>query len=107
MSRIANINIQPPVVVDICKNDSGTPHAILFKTRFISYVFKLPISFIQIELITAHIRSHENIRKSVVVNISDGHPTPIVKIPEKKAVIQSAVLHIILKMNPRRINQFE
>jgi hypothetical protein len=91
MTGITNINIQPSVVVNIHKYNSRTPHTILHNSRMRGDIFKFETAFVQVEFIITHIRGEKNIRQSVIIYIARSHAASIIKIPEKKTILDLAV----------------
>ena len=56
-----NINIQPAIAIYIGKGDAGIPFFIFDDAGFFSDIFKLKISFVEIEFIGAWIGCEEYI----------------------------------------------
>ena len=81
ISGIADINIGPPVPVNIGKTGSGGPFAMSADPCLFRDILKFEISFVQVEHIGSHVGGKKDIHKPVVVYITNGHSSSIVKIP--------------------------
>ena len=99
MSRVADIDIEPAVIIDVDEYDACAPHAILAKPCFVGDVFEGPVAFVEEELVTSHIGGEEDIRKAIVVDIPDGHSAAVVKIAEEEAIIFLAVCHVVAEFD--------
>ena len=82
-------------------------HMRSWRCRFIGDIFKFEISFIEEEFVVAHIAGEEDIGQTVVINIADGYAAAIVEIAKQKAVVQSAVFHVVLEVNAGAVHQGE
>src|SRR5437868_11095163 len=98
MTRIANIDIEPAIIVDISHYGPCAPHAILPHTTGIGNVFKLPVAFVQEKFVLAHVACQEHITQSIIIDIPDRYSTSIVKVPELKTIIRIIVHYRILKI---------
>jgi hypothetical protein len=107
MARIAYINIQPSVVVDVHKYHTCTPHTVLHDSGTFCNVLKLEIAFVEIDLVVPHIGRKENIRQPVIVQIAHGHAAAIIKVSEKKTILQVTVNYFIIEINAGIFNQLK
>jgi hypothetical protein len=107
VAGIADIDIQPPVVVDIDQHDAGAPHAVLPEPGFCGGVFEMEIAFIEIDLIIAHIGRENDVGKAVIIQIADGYAAAVIKIAEEKAIFQLVVDHLVIEIDAGVVHQFE
>ncbi len=107
MTGVADIDVQPAVVIDVYEYYSCAPHAVLTEAGFAGDIFELEIAFIEIELIAGHVGGEEDIGEAVVVDVADGYAAAVVEVTKEEAVVQSAVMHIIFKMDACVLFQLE
>jgi len=96
MSRVADIDVEPAVAVDIGHYDTGAP--LLFTSRescLFRYILELKIAFIEIELVGAHIGSEEDVGQAVVIDVSDGYAAAIVEIPVGENIEIGFILDVV------------
>ena len=107
VTGIANVDIEPAVVVDVDENRAGTPHAILLEPGFGGDVFELEISFIKIEFVGAHVGRKEDVREAVVIDVSDGYAAAVIEIPEKEAVVETLIDDFVIEVNSGILHQLK
>ena len=107
VAGIADVDIQPAVVVDVDEDCAGAPHAVLVEARLRGNVFKMEIAFIEIEFVASHVRREENIREAVVVDVADGNPAAVVEVPEKEAIVQPLISDLVVEFDAGILHQFE
>jgi hypothetical protein len=99
VSGIAHINIKPAVVVDVRHNYACIPVAFAGNTRFFGYILKLPVPFIQVEGIAAHIGAKENVGQTVVIDIAYGNSGAIVEISIAENIKIARILYFVLEVD--------
>jgi len=107
MARVAYINIEPAIMVDIHEHDAGAPHAVLFKTGMGGDVLEVEIAFIEIELVLAHIGCKEDVGEAIVVEIANGYAAAVVEVPEEEAVVQFLIHHFVVKVDAGVIHELK
>jgi len=107
MARIADVDIEPAVVVDVHEHGAGAPHAVLCEAGMGGNVFEMKVAFIEIELIVTHIGCKEDVGEAIVIEIANGNAAAVVEIPKEEAVLQFLILHFIVKVDARVIHQLE
>lgn len=81
MSGVADIDVEPTVAVDVRHDDAGAP--LLFgggEPCLFRNVLKMPVAFVEIELIGPHIGGEEYVGEAVVVDVADGYAAAIVEV---------------------------
>jgi hypothetical protein len=96
---VADIDIEPSIVIDIYEHDAGAPHAVLAEAGLVGDVFEVKVAFVEIELIRSHVGSEEDVGEAVVVDIPDGDAAAVVEVAKEEAVIELAILYIVLEVN--------
>ena len=96
---IANINVEPSIVIDIRHYHTGTPLLFIAETCFVRNIFELEISFVKIKLITALVGGKKNVSKAVIVDIANRHSTAVVKISVVKNIQLFCVMHRVAETN--------
>ena len=84
---VADIDIEPAVVIDVGEYDAGAPHAVLFESGFAGDVFEFPVAFIEKEFVVAHVGREEDIGEAVVVDVADGYAAAVVEVAEEETVV--------------------
>jgi hypothetical protein len=107
VTGIADVDIEPAVIVDIDENRAGTPHAILLEPRFGGDVFELEITFIEIEFIGAHVGRKEDVGETIVIDIADGDPAAVIEVPEKEAIVEALIDDLVIEVNAGVFHQLE
>ncbi len=107
MTGIADVDVEPSVVVDVDKSNAGAPHAILLQAGLRRDVFELEVAFVQVELAVAHIGSEQYVGESVIIEIADGYAAAVVEIAEKKAIFSLVVDDAIVKIDAGVFHQVE
>ena len=107
VARVADVDIQPAVIVDIDEYDAGAPHAVLPESGFGGSILEVKISFVEIDLIIAHIGGEHDVGKAVVIQIADGYAAAVVKIAKEKAVFQFVVDYFVIEIDAGVVHQFE
>ncbi len=97
-----NINIEPAIVIDIYHYNSGTPILLVNKSRLLRNIFKLPITFVFIKLVGAHIGRKKNICESIIIDITNGYASAVIKIAVGKNIEVFCICYIIGKVNAGR-----
>ena len=98
---ITNINIQESITIHVCHYHARIPFIGLFDTRFFRNIFKLKIAFIQIQFIGSHVGSKENIGQTIVVNITNGNASAIIKITVIENVKFFSIYNFVIERNTR------
>src|SRR5262249_1269376 len=80
ISRIADINVQPAIIINIYECNTGASLFLFRKTSLCRNIFEDKISFIEIQFIAHLVTSEKNIRKAIIVNIACSYATTVVKI---------------------------
>lgn len=80
IARVANIDVEQTVGVQIHHDDPGAPEFCADHARLFRDIFKLKIAFVEVQLVLAHVGSKEHIGKAVVVHVADGHAAAVVEI---------------------------
>src|SRR5687768_2722523 len=80
VTGVANIDIKPSVAVDVNHHHSGAPLLLFGYTRLVGDIFKLPISFIKVKFVAAHVCREENVGQSIVINVANGNASAIIEI---------------------------
>ena len=65
----------------------------------ISDIFKFPITFIQKKFILSLIRDEKNIRLTIVIDVTDGYTTAIIKIPVFENVEIFLIHYSVIELN--------
>jgi hypothetical protein len=107
VTGIADVDIEPAVIVDIDENRAGTPHAILLEPRFGGDVFELEITFIEIEFIGAHVGRKEDVGETIVIDIADGDPAAVIEVPEKEAIVEALIDDLVIEVNAGVFHKLE
>ncbi len=97
VARVADVDIEPAVAIDVDHGNAGAPHAILAEACFVGDIFEMEVSLIQVELTRAHIGGEEDIGQAVVIDVADGYAAAVIEIAEKEAVLESSVLYIVFE----------
>lgn len=104
---VADIDIQPAVVVDIYECDAGAPHAVLAEARFIRDVVELEIAFIKIEFVVAGVGGHYYVRKTIIVEIADSDTAAVVEVPEEEAILYRAISDVVVEVDAGMFHQIK
>lgn len=80
MTGVAEVDIEPSVLIEVDKYDAGGPLFFSAEAGFIGNVFKLKISFVPKKLIGTLIRREEYFWESVVVEVAGGDTASVVKV---------------------------
>jgi hypothetical protein len=107
MSGVANIDVEPAVIIDVDECNAGAPHAILFQAGLCCDVFELEVAFVQIEFVIAHIGSEQYVGESIIIEIADGYAAAVVKVAEKKTIFRLVVDDAIVKIDAGVFHQVE
>ena len=99
MPGVADIDVEPSVIVDIHEHYACAPHAVLSEAGLVGDVLELEIAFVEIKLIVRHVGGEEDVGEAVVVDIPDGDATAVVEIAEKEAIIEPTIFYVVLKMD--------
>jgi hypothetical protein len=59
----------------------------------------LIIAFVQVQAVVQHISSEKQIRQTIIINISDGYPSSIVKVTVGINIEVIIILQIVPEMN--------
>jgi len=99
MPGVADIDIEPAIVVDVHEHHACTPHAVLAEAGLVRDVFEVKVAFVEIKFIVRHVGGEEDVGEAVVVDIPDGDATAVVEIAEKEAIIEPTIFYVVLKMD--------
>ena len=99
MPGVADINIEPSIIVDIDEHYACAPHAVLAEAGLVGNVFEMEVTFVEIKFVVRHVGGEEDVREAVVVDIPDGDAAAVVEIAEKEAIIELAIFYVILEMD--------
>src|SRR5579859_2157488 len=108
MSRVADINVEPAVPIDIRHDHAGAP--LLFgggEACSCRDVFELPVAFVEVEFITPHVGGEKNVGESVVIDISDGYAAAVIEVAIAENIEVGFVLYIIGKVDARIVHQLK
>src|SRR5690606_31908747 len=81
ISRIADVDVQKAIVVDIHHQYPGGPRLVAHDSCGLRNVLKLHVSLVQVESVGNHVPGEIDVGKPVVVDVPDGHPTPVIEVP--------------------------
>ena len=104
IAGIADVNIQPAISIDIRHGHTRTPSAGSSHSCFFGYIFKLKVPFVEVQLIGSEVGRKIQIRKAIVIHISNGYPTPIVEVAVGKDIEVLVKSKVVLKADPRRFS---
>jgi hypothetical protein len=107
VARVANVHIEPAIVIEIYHYGAGAPHAILLHAAFCRNVFKFEIAFIQVQLVFSHVGCEQYIGQAIIVDVTYGHAAPIVKITEQEAVVILLVYYLVIEFDTGIFHQLE
>jgi len=80
IAGVADEDVEPAIVVNVGHNDAGTPVTLGAEACFGGDVFELPVAFVEIEFIGAHVGGEENIGPTIVIDITDSGAATVIKI---------------------------
>ena len=80
LARVANVDVQPTVAIDVGHTYPGRPGAFATHLGFFRNVFKLPIAPIEVQAILIHIGGKVDVDQAIVVDIPQCDPSTIVEI---------------------------
>ena len=80
ITGIAYIDIHPSVTVDIRNTSACGPLSLAGHPRFYGDILKDKVALVQIKHIGSHIGREEDIQQTVIVDIPQSDPSPVVEI---------------------------
>jgi hypothetical protein len=80
LARIANVNIEKTIAIDIRHRHARFPRHGANHAGLLCNILEFEIALIEVQFIGLHIGSEVNIIEAIVVDIANGHPSPIEKI---------------------------
>jgi hypothetical protein len=107
MARVADVDIEPAVAVDVGHDGAGAPHAILAEAGFCGDIFEVEAAFVEIEFVLTHVGGEEDIGESVVVDVADGYAAAIVEVAEEEAVGEFAVDYFVVEIDAGIVEEGE
>src|SRR6476469_3869892 len=99
MTGVAYVHIQPAISIDVNHYRTCAPHRILPEACLVRNILKLKIALVQVQLVLSHIGSKQHIGQAIIVDVSQGHTSSIIKIAEIKTIVQLAIYHLIIEIN--------
>ena len=105
IARVAHINIQPAVGIYVRQRSARAPLFGASYACFFANVFKLKISFVQKQLVVAHVRGQKHVYQPVVVYIAQGYAAAVVKISVGKHIKFTVVAKFVFKINARVVRR--
>ena len=61
MPGVADIDIEPAIVVDVHEHHACTPHAVLAEAGLVRDVFEVKVAFVEIKFIVRHVGGEEDV----------------------------------------------
>ena len=101
IAGIAYVDVQPAVSIDVGHTYTSRPGFAAIYPCLLGYVFELPIAFIEVEAILFHVGGKIDVDQTVVVDVTQGHTTPVVKIAVGVDVEIVVKMQLIDKINTR------
>jgi len=107
MPGVADIDIEPAVVIDIYEHHACAPHAVLAEACLVGDVFEMKVAFVEIKFIGPHVGGEEDVGEAVVVDVPDGDAAAVVEVAEEEAVVEFAIFYIVLEVDASIFFQLE
>jgi hypothetical protein len=99
MPGIADIDIEPSIVIDIYEYHACAPHAVLVEAGLVGDVLEVKVAFVEIKLIRSHVGGEEDVGETVVVDVPEADATAVVEVAEEETIIELTIFYIIFEMD--------
>ena len=99
IAQLADKDVQPAILIDICKGDSGRPAQQFLRIKKIVGIRKFEIALVEIKLVSSEVGSKKQIRQSIIVEIAGSYAAAIVKIEVIKDIEVRSVGDFIVEIN--------
>ena len=86
IARIAHINVEPAIGIDVYHHDAGTPFIGFGNARRLGGICKTKAAFVDVQFVGTHVGGKNQVGQVVVVYVANGHTTAVVKIAVAKNV---------------------
>ena len=100
-ARLANVNIQPSIPIDISHGYTGGPYVFGAEPSFSGDVLKLEVAFVQVQAVAFKIGAKKYINEPVIVDVAQPYPAAIEKIAESIRVVFLRILDLIDEVDAR------